>query len=229
MPKVVVIGLGRFGMACARRLYDQGAEVLAIDRSRQLVDRIKDGVTSAIACDATDRNNLMAYDVGRMDVAIVAMASNFEASVLVTLLCGELGVPRVVAKATNPLQNRVLHEVGADQVVMPEEEMGERLADHVVRESVVNFVELPDGYSLRRLKVPAEWAGSSLADLKLLAGRRLNIVQIVRPLDGEAAGNDPHKAGIRKIPLPHGGTVLEAGDSIDVIGQDDDLESLDLD
>ncbi len=229
MPKVVVIGLGRFGMACARRLYDQGAEVLAIDRSRHLVEQVQDSVTSAIACDATVGSNLTAYDVGRMDVAIVAMASNFEASVLVTMLCGELGVPRVVAKATNPLQNRVLHEVGAHQVVMPEEEMGERLADHIVRESVVDFVELPDGFSLRRLEVPADWAGSSLAELKLLAGRRLNIIQIVRPVEDGVASNDARDGGVRKIPLPHGETILRAGDSIDVIGQDEDLESLGID
>lgn len=226
MPKIVVIGLGRFGMACAKRLYDQGAEVLAIDRNRHLVDQVKDEVTAAIACDATARGNLEAYGVGGMDVAVVAMGTSFEASVLVTLLCRELGVRRVVAKATNPLQNRVLHEVGADQVVMPEEEMGIRLADHVLRESVVDFVELPGGYSLRRVAVPAKWAGASLNQLHLLSTHRLNIIQIVRDRTAADRRDDPRSGAVEKIPLPHGETVLEAGDRIDVIGPDDVLDSL---
>jgi trk system potassium uptake protein TrkA len=226
MPRVVVIGLGRFGSACARRLYDQGAEVLGIDRSRAAVERAQSLVSAVVACDATDRANLEAYDVGTMDAAVVALADNFEASVLVTLHCRELGVPRVVAKAINPLQRRVLHEVGAHQVVMPEEEMGERLADHVLGESVVDFVELPDGYSLRRVPVPEEWAGRSLAELSLLGDRGLNVVQIVRPVDEGDGEQDDAEPGVRKIPLPHGQTVLQARDEIDVIGADENLREL---
>jgi trk system potassium uptake protein TrkA len=218
MTRVVVIGMGRFGSACARRFYDKGAEVLAIDRSQAVIQRATDTVTAAIACDATERGNLTAYDVGDMDVAVVAMASNFEASVLVTLHCRELGVPLVVAKALNPMQSRVLQEVGAHQVVMPEEEMGERLADHILGQNIVDFVELPTGYSLRRLPVPAAWTGKSLADLELLSSERLNLVQIVRA--GEGIDED------RFLPLPHGTTVLEAGDLMDVIGQDEILEAL---
>ncbi len=226
MPRVAVIGLGRFGMACARRLYDQGAEVLGIDRSHATVNRAKDLVSSAVACDATDRANLEANDIDEVDVAVVAMASNFEASVLVTLHCRELGVPRVVAKAVTHLQNRVLHEVGAHQVVMPEEEMGARLADHVLRESVVDFVELPDGFSLRRLPVPAKWSGSSLRELQLLGKERVNVVQIVRPLASRDEQVEHHEGRVRKIPLPDGDTRLEAGDEMDVIGPDDLLDRL---
>jgi len=226
MAKVAVIGLGRFGAACARRLYDQGADVLGIDRSRAAVERMKDLISAAVACDATDRANLEAYDIGSMDAVVVAMAENFEASVLVTLHCRELGVPRVLAKAVNPLQNRVLHEVGAHQVVMPEEEMGERLADHVLRESVVDFVELPEGYSLRRVPVPADWAGQALADLRLLGERRLNVVQIIRRREPSGKAGHGPEAGVRKIPLPHGDTVLAEDDQIDVIGPDEVLDGL---
>ena len=226
MAKVAVIGLGRFGSACAKRLYDQGAEVLAIDRSRARIEELKDGVTAAIACDATVRSNLTAYDVGNMDAVVVATASNFETSVLVTLHCHEMGVPRVVVKALNALQSRVLHEVGADQVVMPEEEMGERLADHVLRESIVDFVELPDVYTLRRLAVPEDWYGKSLADLALLPGQRLNVVQIVRTAETAASGDEKVELGYDRIPLPSGETVFLAGDRMDVIGPDEVLQGL---
>lgn len=223
MPKIVVFGLGRFGMSCARSLYDQGAEVLAIDRNRALVEEVKDEVTAAVGCDATQRSNLEAHDVGKMDAAVIAVASNFEASVLITVHCRELGVPKVVAKALNPLQRQVLRQVGATEVVMPEDEMGARLADHILRESVIDFVELPDGYSLRRLDVPADWAQSPLAELKLLSEKRLNIIQIVRPIisdEGKDTGEE------EKIPLPHGESVLQEGDRIDVIGPDEVLDRL---
>jgi trk system potassium uptake protein TrkA len=239
MPRIVVFGLGRFGMSCARNLYDQGAEVLAIDRNRALVEEIKDSVTAAVGCDATVRSNLEAHDVGKMDAAVVAVASNFEASVLITVHCRELGVAKVVAKANNPLQRQILHQVGATEVVMPEDEMGARLADHVLRESVIDFVELPDGYSLRRVDVPQEWIGSTLADLHLLSERRLNIVQILRTrpvkkkeAEGRSAGGgDDEDAAeveveVEKIPLPFGEATLEEGDRIDVIGPDEALDRL---
>ncbi len=227
MPKVVVIGLGHFGMTCAKHLYDQGAEVLAIDRNRSLVDEASDKVTAAIACDATVRANLEAYDVGRMDAAVVAMGNSFEASVLVTLLCRELGIPRVVAKAINPMQQRVLTELGADQVVIPEEEMGRRLADHVLRESIVDFVELPDGYSLRRVPVPTDWIGQTLGDLELLQRARVLMVQIVRPpavAEGEEGKTLAQDA--ERLPLPDGGVKLQAGDLLDVVATDEVLEGL---
>jgi Trk K+ transport system NAD-binding subunit len=149
--------------------------------------------------------------------------------VIITVHCRDLGVPKVVSKANNQLQREVLYKVGATEVVMPEDEMGARLADHVLRESVIDFVELPDGYSLRRVAAPEEWVGSSLAELHLLSERRLNIIQILRarPLpEGEAgsAGEDEGRGlEIQKIPLPHGEAVLEAGDRLDVIGPDEAL------
>jgi trk system potassium uptake protein TrkA len=221
MGKVVVFGLGRFGASIARHLYAQGAEVLAIDADLQLVEKIKDFVSAAVACDATDRANLAAYDIGGMDVAVVAIGSDFESSVLVTLLCKELGVPLVVAKALNSLQQRVLQELGADQVVMPEEEMGLRLAEHLLHESVVDFVELPEGYSLRRVDVVPDWVGQSLADLQLLANEKIILIQIHRLAEAEEP-NQPRE----KIPLPSGQTVLQSGDRLDLIGPDKVLQSL---
>ncbi|MEZ4386290.1 MAG: TrkA family potassium uptake protein [Candidatus Krumholzibacteriia bacterium] len=227
MTKVVVIGLGHFGMTCAARLYDQGAEVLAIDRNRNLVNEVSDKVTAAIACDATVRANLEAYDVGSMDTAIVAMGNSFEASVLVTLLLRELGVPRVVAKAINAMQQRVLTELGAAQVVIPEEEMGRRVADHIVSESIVDFVELPEGYSLRRMSVPREWVGQTLGGLSLLQRARVMIVQIVRPplLENGELG-DPRDPHAERLPLPAGDVTLQAGDLLDLVATDEVLEGL---
>ena len=210
--------MGRFGASVAKQLYAEGAEVLAIDRNLKLVERIDNFVSAAIACDATDKANLETYNVEKMDTAVVAIGTNFEASVLVTLLCKELKVPNIVAKALNSMQRRVLFEVGADQVVMPEEEMGLRLAEHILHESVVDFVELPAGYSLRNIVVAEEWVGRSLADLALPDQEKLMLIQIHRPV---AEGGDEET---ERIPLPDAETVLQLNDRLDVIGLDDDLQ-----
>ncbi|MFO7654527.1 MAG: TrkA family potassium uptake protein [Candidatus Krumholzibacteriia bacterium] len=226
MMKVAVFGLGRFGASAAETLYREGAEVLAMDRNMRMVEAIKDRVSVAVAADATDRDNLVAYDVADMHTALVAIGTNFEASVLVTMLCKDLGVERVIAKAVNPLQERVLREVGADRVILPEEEMGLRLAEHILHGSVIDFVELPAGYSLRRIAVPRRWWRQSIGDLKLLSQERVNLVQILR----RGAGADPdamdEKNGWERVPLPHGEMELRAGDYVDVIGQDSVLERL---
>jgi trk system potassium uptake protein TrkA len=218
MQKVVVIGLGRFGASVAERLYGQGAEVLAIDRNLKLVEALDDKVSAAIACDATVRANLEAYRVGNMDTAVIAIGNNFESSVLLTLHCKELGVPRIIAKALNPLQEKVLLELGADQVIMPEEEMGVRLAEHILHESVVDFVELPIGYSLRRIDIPADWVGKTLAELDQLREEKLMLIQVIRQ---PATDKD---ASPERIPMPSGDTLLQAADRLDVIGADKVLD-----
>ncbi|HPF69868.1 MAG TPA: TrkA family potassium uptake protein [Candidatus Krumholzibacteria bacterium] len=216
MLKVVVIGLGRFGSTVATDLCRRGCEVLAVDRTMRLVEEVLDRVSVAVGFDATDRQNLEAYDVGSMDVAIIAVGTNFEASVLVTMHCKALGVGKIYAKALTPMQAAVLQKVGADHIVRPEEDMGLRLAESLVEQKAVEFVDLPDGYGLRRLKVPAAWDGRSLADLGLLARERLGIIQVVR-----RPGPDGDR---EKIPLPHGSIVLYAGDQIDAIGRSEVLD-----
>ncbi len=223
MLKVVVVGLGRFGSTLAVHLCREGAEVLAVDRSTKLVETVAEDVTVAVGFDATDIANLKAYDVAGMDVGVVAIGKNFESSVLVTMHLKSLGVPLVYAKALNAMQESVLRQVGADQVVKPEEDMGVRLAGHLLHDSVVDFVELPKGFSLKRIRVPEDWSDQSLAELGLLGKFHLNLVQIRRTkamVEGE-------ETVIEKIPLPDGSEVLRNGDEIDVIGPDEVLKKYD--
>ena len=221
MLKVVVVGLGRFGSTLAVHLAREGAEVLAVDRSARLAEGVAGDVAVAVGFDATDLGNLNAYDVGSMDVGVVAIGENFEASVLVTMHLKNLGVPKVYAKALNEMQEAVLLRVGADQVLKPEEDMGERLASHLLHDSVVDFVELPKGFSLRRIRVPEEWCDQSLEELGLLGKFKLNLVQVRRSLPAAHEGAEPT---IERTPLPDGSMVLRAGDEIDVIGPDKELK-----
>jgi trk system potassium uptake protein TrkA len=220
MLKVVVVGLGRFGSTLAVHLSQGGAEVLAIDRSTKLVEAVAEKVTVAVGFDATDVANLQAYDVGSMDVGVVAIGENFESSILVAMHLKTLGVPLVFAKALNDMQEAVLVKIGADRVIKPEEDMGTRLAGHLLHQSIMDFVELPAGFSLRRVRVPQDWQNQSLGDLKLLNRLRLNLVQVVRPLPVVREGDEPT---VEKIPLPDGSLVLLEGDEIDLIGPDTEL------
>jgi trk system potassium uptake protein TrkA len=212
---VAVFGLGQFGASVARRLYKEGIEVLAVDRDLRLVEEIQDEVTVAVAFDSSIRENLLAYDVPNMDAVVVAIGTNFEATVLVTVQVKQMGVPLIVVKALNPLRRQVLLSIGADRVVMPEEEMGTRLAEELVHESVVDYVELPRGFSLRRIAVQPQWAGRTLSELSLLRTEKLNLVQVVRARTG---AHEPEL-----VPVPHGDIRLHAGDRIDVIGPDEVL------
>jgi trk system potassium uptake protein TrkA len=215
MRRVAVFGLGQFGASVARRLYKEGIEVLAVDRDLRLVEEIQDEVTVAVAFDSSIRENLLAYDVPNMDAVVVAIGTNFEATVLVTVQVKQMGVPLIVVKALNPLRRQVLLSIGADRVVMPEEEMGTRLAEELVHESVVDYVELPRGFSLRRIAVQPQWAGRTLSELSLLRTEKLNLVQVVRARTG---AHEPEL-----VPVPHGDIRLHAGDRIDVIGPDEVL------
>jgi trk system potassium uptake protein TrkA len=221
--KVAVFGLGKFGRALALGLAKGGAEVLAVDASDRLVEEVADEVSVAVAFDATDVSNLKAYNVGSMDAVVVAMATNFEASVMITMLCKGLGAKQVYAKALNQMQESVLRRIGADSVVKPEQDMGTRLADYLLHERVMEFVQLPEGFALRRVKVPVAWDGKSLAELNLLATHRLNLVQILRPNPGAVSGEEAET----RIALPGGKEVLHAGDRIDVIGPDREVHRLD--
>ena len=215
MRRVAVFGLGQFGASVARRLYKEGIEVLAVDRDLRLVEEIQDEVTVAVAFDSSIRENLLAYDVPNMDAVVIAIGTNFEATVLVTVQAKQMGVPLIVVKALNPLRRQVLLSIGADRVVMPEEEMGTRLAEELVHESVVDYVELPRGFSLRRIAVQPQWAGRTLSELSLLRTEKLNLVQVVRARTG---AHEPEL-----VPVPHGDIRLHAGDRIDVIGPDEVL------
>lgn len=218
MLKVVVVGLGRFGSTVARELGKAGAEVLAVDRSTRLVEAVADDVALAVGFDATEEANLRAYDAGAMDAAVVAIGTNFESSVLVTMHLKALGIRTVHAKALNSMQASVLRRVGADHIITPEEDMGRRLAEHLIHDSVVDFVELPAGFSLRSFLAPRAWHGKSLADLRLLGEHRLNLIQVHRP--GGANGDGEPVS----MPLPDGSLVLGPGDVVDVIGPDAVLE-----
>ncbi len=157
-----VIGLGRFGSSIARTLYNQGCEVLAIDRREEMVQEMSGSVTQAVQLDATDEKALKAVGIENIDVAIVAIGENLQASILISILLKEVGVKEVIAKARTPLHGRILKKIGADKIIFPEKEMGARLARSLVTTNILEQVELSPGYSVVEILAPKEFAGKSI-------------------------------------------------------------------
>ena len=140
MKSFLVIGLGRFGRAVACELGSLGHEVLALDNSEENVQHIADSVTQAICGDAQDEAVLRSLGVGNFDCCVVAIGTDIEASILITVMLKELGAKQVVCKALSALHARVLERVGADRVIQPEREIGQRLAQHLGRTNVIDYI-----------------------------------------------------------------------------------------
>ncbi|KJU71284.1 potassium channel family protein [Clostridium baratii] len=174
----VIIGLGRFGSSVAETLYGLGNDVLVIDKDEDLIQDISDSVTHAVQMDATDENALRTLGLRNFDVAVVTIGSNIQASVMVTLLVKELGVKYIIAKGNSDLHAKVLYKIGADRVILPEKDMGVRVAHNLVSESILDFIELSPDYSIMEIEAPEEWRGKSIRELKLRSRYGINVMAI---------------------------------------------------
>ncbi|MBQ8248298.1 MAG: TrkA family potassium uptake protein [Clostridia bacterium] len=162
-----IIGLGRFGQTLAVNLAKTGHQVLAIDIDENVINVIADTVTNAVAGDPTNETVLHAAGVTDYDCAIVATAENINDSVLTTILLKEMGIKQVVARAGSEQHERVLEKIGADMVVYPERDMGEKLVHILDRNNVLEYIEFSDTHSIVEVAVPAEWVGKSLIELNV--------------------------------------------------------------
>ena len=180
MKSYVVVGLGRFGSEVARQLYACGCEVLAIDIVNELVQQISADVTHAVVGDSRDKEVLKMLGVGEFDCAVVAIGDDLAASVLVTMNLKELGVPYLVCKAHDDVHRRVLEKLGADQVVIPEQENAARLAKSLSSPNLLDYIELSEDYSIIELPAPKSWIDKTLRDLNVRAKLGVNILAVRR-------------------------------------------------
>lgn len=180
MRSYVVIGLGRFGAEVALELHRQGCEVLAMDVSGELVAEVADRVTHAVVADGQDKEVLRTLGVVDFDCAIVAIGSDLAASVLTTMNLKELGVPQIICKAHGDVHRRVLEKLGADRVLIPEQEQAVRLARSLSSPNVLDYIELSDDYGIVEVPVPKSWDGKDLRELNVRAKLGLNILAIRR-------------------------------------------------
>lgn len=172
----VVLGLGVFGSTVAKTLSEFGCEVLAIDKNPECVQRVADVVTKAVIGDITNQQFLLDLDIQEFDVGIVAIGSHLEESLLGVLNLKEIGVPYIIAKAKNKRFKVVLEKIGADRVVRPEKEMGQKIARSLLRKNITDLIEIDENYSVVEMKVPQAWVGNSLIRLDLRKNYGINIL-----------------------------------------------------
>ena len=180
MKSYVVIGMGRFGSEVARRLCELGCEVLAIDSRNELIQPMSDVVTQAVVADAKDKEVLRALGVKDFDCAVVAIGGSLADSVLTTMNLKELGVKYIVCKAHDDTHRQVLIKLGADQVVIPEQENAARLAKSLASRNVLDYIELSDDYGIIEVPAPGVWQDKSLIELNVRAKLGVNILAVRR-------------------------------------------------
>lgn len=208
-----VLGLGSFGESVALTLENMGCDVLVMDDSYEKIQDISDKVSYAMKADISDPDALQALGGKNLDGVVVAVSENLEAGIMATMLCKEMGIPLVVAKAKNRLQGAILQRVGADRIVYPEIEMGSRVAKSLVSREFMDWIELSNDYSMVEIAVPDKWVGRTLVDINVRERLGINVVGII--INGKIDVTlDPQK------PLPEGGILI-------VIGANDVLEKFD--
>ena len=205
-----IIGLGRFGSAMARSLHRLGHEVLAVDNDEERINDIADDVTHALIMDVTDEEAVQQLGLANFDTVVVAIGHDLQASIMAVVLAKEEGAKMVIAKAIDDLHYKVLEKVGADKIIMPERDMGARLAQKLVSNNVLDFIELSNDYGFTEMLLPAKWSGKSLRQLDLRARFGANVVAVCSTegrMNISPAPDQPLKQGDKLIIIAPKGVV----------------------
>jgi trk system potassium uptake protein TrkA len=210
MRYIAVLGIGRFGYSVAKTLSEMGCQVLAIDKDPSKIAQLEDVVTQAVQLNATDEKALKAIGIKDVDVAVVSIGANMEASILASLILKEMGVPCVVSKAITPQHGRVLEKIGCDRVVYPEGDMGTRVARSLVSPTIVDELELSPGYGIYEVQVPPFLGGKTLSQHQFRSRYSLNVVAIKDSTEGIMI-------------FPGGDALLEEGQILVLLGKKEDL------
>lgn len=173
-----VIGLGRFGSGICERLIKEGQEVLAIDKDEKIISDFTDIATHAITANAADEGVVKSIGLRNFDHVVVAIGDDIQASTLTTLILKEIGVKKVTAKALNENHGKVLERIGADKVVHPEKDSGERIAMSIISSNVLDYVELSDAYSIVEVIVSDKLHQKTLTELDIRAKYGITILVI---------------------------------------------------
>ncbi len=204
-----VIGLGRFGSGIVNTLLQHGNEVLVIDINEDRINQFADIATHAVIADSTNDEALKAIGISNFDTVIVAIGNDMQSSILTTLVLNELKIDKIVAKALNKRHGEVLKKVGADWVIYPEKNMGERVAHQLMSPNVLNFIELAQNYSIEEIKLPSKMVGKSLKELNIRVEFNLTVIAI-------------KSEGVVNI-SPSPDEIIHEGDVLVMIGENRDL------
>ena len=210
--RYVVIGIGKYGSRIALEMAGRGAEVFAIDCVEERVENVADDVALAITMDSTDPKALRSQKLEELDAAVVAIGENFEATVLTTLNLMDLGIPRVIVRASGRDQERILRKLGVQEILAHETEFASLVAERLMNPNLRGFLELPDDFEIAEIQAPTGCVGRTLGEIDLTNRYELRLITIRRTYSEEGEDRE-HLIGI-----PRPDTEVQQTDTLVVFG-----------
>jgi trk system potassium uptake protein TrkA len=227
MPQYAVIGLGTFGKKVALTLAGKNADVVVVDRDKERIEEIKDQVSAALIMDSTDEYAMRSAEIGNIDAAVVALGDNQEEAILTTAVLRKIGVPYIVARAINAQYAEVLRTIGAQKVVIIEEQMGEMIAKRLLSPEIYQHVVLTTGHSLVEIQARKEFIGRSLKELDFRRSYGINIIAIQRKIPHvDDEGKVTYTVSVNDIPGPD--DIVQKDDILVVVGSDKNIEQMSI-
>jgi trk system potassium uptake protein len=214
VKRVVVIGLGIFGFHIAKELYENGMEVIAIDKSKEVIQKIKDFSSKAVVADAREKEVLESIGIQEEDIVIVSFGEDLSSSTLLTLHLKELNVKRIIVKAPNEDHKRILQKVGATEVIIPEREMAGKVAKSLISPNVIDYIPVSEDYNISEIAPPASFIGKSIAELNLRNRYHIEVIAIRDVLSD------------RITLVPQASFVIKDSDILVVIGKEPDIKKI---
>ena len=214
MKRVVVIGLGIFGSQLVRQLYEKGIEVIAIDKNRDVVQRIKDHSTKAVMADATDKEVLESIGIAAGDTVVISFGEDLSASTLLTLYLKEMQVREIIVKVPNEDYKRILLKVGASEAIIPEREMATKVARSIISPNVLEYLPISEDYTICELAPPTAFIGKTLAELDLRKRYQLQVIAI----------RDVLSESLQLV--PRASSVIKDSDVLVIVGREDDIQKV---
>lgn len=214
--KFAVVGVGRYGATIARRLAERGAQVFAFDPDEEKIENIKDDVAFAVTLDATDIRALKSQNVGDLDAAVVAIGENFEATILTCVHLMDLGVKRIIARASGEHQRLILEKVGVVEILTPEDEVAFVVREKLINPSIVSFLQLPDDFEIAEIIAPKGIVGRSVDSIQMRNRYELTLITIKREYKVQKSGDEYIEQHV--IGVPKGDTEIMDRDTLVVFG-----------
>jgi trk system potassium uptake protein TrkA len=214
MKRIVVIGLGIFGFNIVRELYENGFEVLAVDKNKEAVQRIRDHATKAIVADGTDREIMEVIGIQEDDTVIISFGEDLAASTLITLHLKQLRVKTIIVKAPNEEHKLILEKVGATEVIIPEQDIAHKIAKSLISPNVLDYLPLSDDYMISEVAPPNSFLGKTISELQLRGRYRIEVIAIRDVLSD------------RIHMVPRADFVIKDGEVLVVVGKEKDIQKI---
>jgi trk system potassium uptake protein TrkA len=214
MKRAVVIGLGIFGFNIAKDLYENGFEVVAVDKNKDIIQKIRDFSTKAVLADGTDKEVMESIGIQEDDVVIISFGEDLAAATLITLHLREMKVKTIIVKAPNEDHKRVLEKVGATDVVIPEREMADKVAKSLVSPNVLDYIPLSEDYTISEIAPPTSFQGKTIGELHLRTKYHIEVIAVREML--------PERITM----VPRADFIIKDSDILVVIGKEGDIQKV---